>query len=401
MPFTSAYSVSEAAAMIRTTGSYVNTTVVGEAIHAFVPRGLPPADPALDPNCYLEANRRAEVALARLSGMTGLVASSEWLIYSAVRREALLTSQLEGTQATLTDVFDGEAGLSVANADDVEEVTNYLRAFKFTRDELRSDRGLPLSIRLLTDAHRVLMTGVRGAARNPGGVRSSQNWIGGSRPATARFIPPPPHLVPHALHELENYLHQQVPEMPPLVRIALVHAQFETIHPFLDGNGRIGRLLIAVLLEAWKLLPEPLLYVSGYLKSHQLEYYERLNAIRVSGDWEGWVTFFLEAVEAAAEDAQHSIVRVAALIAEDRKRVLSCATTTLTAFRLFELLPTMPRLSVDHAREVLGVSFPTAAKAIETLERVNVLVETSGRARNQNYSYSQYIALLRDDSRGI
>lgn len=383
--------------MTRTTGSYVATTVVSEAIRAFVPHALPPTDPALDPNCYLEANRKAEVALARLSGMTGLVASSEWLIYSAVRREALLTSQLEGTQATLTDVFDGEAGLSVNNADDVEEVTNYLRAFRFTRDQLRSERGLPLSIRLFTDAHRVLMSGVRGAGRNPGGIRSSQNWIGGTRPANARFIPPPPHLVPEALHALELFLHQEVQEIPPLVRIALIHAQFETIHPFLDGNGRIGRLLIAVLLEEWKLLPEPLLYVSGYLKAHQLEYYERLNAVRVSGDWEGWVTFFLEAVEAAAEDAQHSIVRVAGLIAEDRKRVLSCSSTTLAAFRLFELLPTMPRLSVDHARRMLGVSFPTASKAIETLERVNILVETSGRARNQHYSYAQYIALLHDD----
>jgi len=383
--------------MPRTTGTYLTTVVGGENVRAFVPKPLPPGGPALDPASYVDQNRRAEVALARLSGMTGLVASSEWLIYGAIRKEALLTSQLEGTQATLTDVFDEEAGLKVTNAEDVEEVTNYLQAFKFARDELRSPTGLPLSVRLLTESHRVLMAGVRGATKQPGTVRTTQNWIGGTRPGNARFVPPPANEVGEALSNLERYIHEATPTLPPLVRIALVHAQFETIHPFLDGNGRIGRLLIAMLLEEWKLLPEPLLYVSGYLKQHQRIYYDRLSATRSDGDWEGWVSFFLEGVEAAAEQAQHSIVTIAARIAEDRKRVLTFGTSTLATLRLFELLPTMPRVTVERAQTVLDVSYPTAAKAIENLVQADVLKESTGRLRGKSFSYERYIELLRDE----
>jgi Fic family protein len=381
--------------MPRVTGTYVSTAAGGEAVRAFVPMPLPPREPVLEAAAYVQPNRAAEVALARLSGMSGLVASSEWLIYSAIRKEALLTSQLEGTQATLADIFDDEAGIDVANADDVEEVTNYLRAFRYVREQLSSPGGLPLSIRLLTEAHRLLLSGVRGAARQPGAIRASQNWIGGTRPGNARFVPPPANEVGAALSALERYIHAPDPSLPVLVRIALVHAQFETIHPFLDGNGRIGRLLIAMLLEAWHLLPEPLLYVSGYLKQHQAEYYERLSAVRRDGDWEGWVLFFLHGVEAAAEEAQTNIVRVAALIAEDRKRVLAHRASTLVTLRLFEHLPTMPKLTVERAIQVLDVTHPTAAKAIDTLRKLDVLRETSGRARSQRFEYTRYVGLLR------
>jgi Fic family protein len=342
----------------------------------------------------VEQNARAEVALTRLSGMAGLVASSNWLIYAAIRKEALLTSQLEGTQATLTDVLDEEAGMTVTNAQDVEEVTNYLLAFNYAREQLRSPTGLPVSLRLLTESHRVLMTGVRGATKQPRAVRTTQNWIGGSRPGNASFVPPPAQEVGPALSALERYIHQPEHALPPLVRVALVHAQFETIHPFLDGNGRIGRLLIAMLLEEWKLMPEPLLYVSGYLKRHQRMYYDRLSAIRNDGDWEGWVSFFLEAVEAAADEAQSSIVALAACIAEDRKRVLALGTSTLATLRLFELLPTMPRINIDRAAQVLEVSAPTAAKAINGLQVAGVLEETTGRARNQRFLYARYVRLL-------
>lgn len=385
--------------MPRSTGSYVVTAAGGENVRAFVPSPLPPAKPILSSDVYLEPNRRAEVALSRLSAMSGLVASSEWLIYSAIRKEALLTSQLEGTQATLTDIFDEEAGLDVANAEDVEEVTNYLRAFRFVREQLANPSGLPFSVRLLTEAHRILMSGVRGATKAPGAIRASQNWIGGTRPGNARFVPPPANLVVPALSDLERYVHERGDVLPPLVRIALVHAQFETIHPFLDGNGRIGRLLIAMLLQEWELLPEPLLYVSGYLKANQAEYYERLSAIRRDGDWEAWVSFFLQAVEAAAEEAQRSIVAVAALIAEDRRRVLAHAASTLATLRLFELLPTMPKLTVDRAVQALDVSHPTASKAIETLRQVDVLREITGRPRSQRFEYSRYVALLREPRR--
>lgn len=380
--------------MPRITGTYATTAVGGENVRAFVPAALPPGDPVLSPTAYVEQNARAEVALTRLSGMAGLVASSNWLIYAAIRKEALLTSQLEGTQATLTDVLDEEAGMTVTNAQDVEEVTNYLLAFNYAREQLRSPTGLPVSLRLLTESHRVLMTGVRGATKQPGAVRSTQNWIGGSRPGNASFVPPPAQEVGPALSALERYIHQPQHMLPPLVRVALVHAQFETIHPFLDGNGRIGRLLIAMLLEEWKLMPEPLLYVSGYLKRHQRVYYDRLSAIRHEGDWEGWVSFFLEAVEAAADEAQNSIVALAACIAEDRKRVLALGTSTLATLRLFELLPTMPRINIDRAAQVLEVSAPTAAKAISGLQVAGVLQETTGRARNQSFLYARYVQLL-------
>ena len=381
--------------MPRVTGAYVTTAAGGEAVRAFVPRALPPADPTLDPSSYVEHNVRAETALSRLSAMAGLVASTQWLVYAAIRKEALLTSQMEGTQATLTDVLDEEAGQAVTNVEDVEEVTNYLRAFTFAREQLRSEAGLPVSVRLLTKCHEMLMSGVRGATKQPGTLRTTQNWIGGSRPGNARFVPPPANEVRRALSDLERYIHQPEPTLPPLVRIALVHAQFETIHPFLDGNGRIGRLLIAVLLEEWKLIPEPLLYVSGYLKQHQSVYYERLSGTRHNGDWEGWVLFFLEAVEAAAEEAQRSIVAIASLIADDRKRVLEIGTSTLATLRLFELLPTMPRITIDGAAKVLEVSVPTATKAIQGLQAADVLRETTGRQRSQSFLYSRYVGLLR------
>ncbi|CAD0298376.1 Fic family protein [Xanthomonas hortorum] len=381
--------------MTRVTGAYAVIKTHDETVRAFVPAPLPPAAPVLDPAAYLERNRLAEVALARLTGMAGLVASSEWLIYSAVRQEALLTSQLEGTQATLTDVFDDEAGLAVTNADDVEEVTNYLQAFKFVREQLHAPTGLPISLRLLAEAHRILLAGVRGAHALPGSMRTSQNWIGGTRPGNAAFVPPPADRLAEVFGDLERFIHDPQPTLPPLVRIALVHAQFETIHPFLDDNGRIGRLLIAALLEDWQLLSEPLLYVSGYLKANQNDYYRHLSAIRTHGDWEAWVGFFLEAVEASAEQAQRSIVAIAALIAADRKRVLSTGSSTLQALRLFELLPTMPKLTVDRAQQALEVSYPTARAAVTTLQDIGVLVETTGRARGQSFSYQAYVNLLR------
>lgn len=261
----------------------------GETVRAFVPNALPPAEPPLSPTSYESQNKAAELALARLAAVSGLVPSIEWLLYSAIRKEALLTSQIEGTQATLTDLFDQEAGIEVNNRDDVEEVTNYMRAFRMVRDNFRDVYGLPLSVRLISDAHRILLDGARGANKQAGELRRSQNWIGGSRPGNAIFVPAPPEQVPPLLGDLEHFIHTEPAQLPPLVIIALVHAQFETIHPFLDGNGRIGRLLITVLLEHWSLLKEALLYLSGYLKRNQTKYYRLLSATRTDGAWEAWV----------------------------------------------------------------------------------------------------------------
>ena len=380
--------------MKRSTGTYATSTTPGESVRAFVPRPLPPAGPPLVSASFVDLNRQAELALARLSGVSGLVPSVDWLLYSAVRKEALLTSQIEGTQATLTDLFDEEAGFKVSNTDDVAEVTNYLRAFRLVQEQLRDPKGLPISVRLLCDAHRLLLDGVRGAGKQPGELRHSQNWIGGTRPGNAVFVPPPPERVPELLSNLERFVHEAPGELPPLVKIALIHAQFETIHPFLDGNGRIGRLLIAALLEHWNLLAEPLMYLSGFLKQHQAEYYRRLSIIRTEGDWESWVSFFLEGVAVAAADAERSIIDIASLIAADRRKLLQSPKASRASYRLFELLPMMPRFTVERARQQLETTFPTANAAVQVLEQLGIVVEVTGQKKNRSYSYQGYVDLL-------
>ena len=380
--------------MPRTTGRYAVTTTLGEAVRAFVPRPLPPAEPPLAKECFSDLNRQAEMALARLAGVSGLAPSVDWLLYSAIRKEALLTSQIEGTQATLTDLFDEEAGLKIHNADDVQEVTNYLRAFRWVQAQLHDPQGLPISVRLLCQAHGLLLDGVRGAGKQPGQLRRSQNWIGGTRPGNAAFVPPPPDEVAELLGALEHFIHQPHPELPPLVNIALVHAQFETIHPFLDGNGRIGRLLIAALLQAWGLLQEPLMYLSGYLKQHQGEYYRRLSAIRSHGDWEAWVQFFLEGVASAASQAEGNIIQTASLIAADRKHLLQQPKASPLSYRLFELLPMMPRFTAEHVRQQLQTTFPTASAAIRSLQVAGIVTELTGQKKNRIYSYQAYVELL-------
>lgn len=379
---------------MRKTGSYAVSSTLGESVEAFVPNALPPSDPALAMASFIEANRAAELALARLSGVSGLVPSVDWLLYSAIRKEALLTSQIEGTQATLTDLLDEEAGLAVSNSDDVEEVANYLRAFRLVQQNLRDPAGLPISTRLLCDGHRLLLQGARGGGKQPGELRRSQNWIGGTRPGNAVFVPPPPERLADLLGDLEQFIHEPNHALPSLVKIALIHAQFETIHPFLDGNGRIGRLLIAALLEHWGLLGEPLMYLSGYLKQHQAEYYRHLSSIRSDGDWESWVAFFLEGVATAAGEAERSIIAIASLIAADRRRLLGSTKAGPAAYRLFEMLPMMPRFTVETVRRRLDTSFPTANAAVKMLEEIGIVTEMSGRKSNRNYAYQRYIELL-------
>ena len=379
---------------MRSTGSYVTTTTLSESVQAFVPHALPPRRPVLAPESFVEPNRAAELALARLSGVSGLVPSVDWLLYSAIRKEALLTSQIEGTQASLADLLDNEAGFAVSNTDDVEEVTNYLRAFRLVQDNLRDPAGLPLSVRLLCNAHRLLMDGVRGSGKQPGELRQSQNWIGGTRPGNAVFVPPPAQRVPELLAELERFIHQAPSDLPPLVKTALVHVQFETIHPFLDGNGRIGRLLIAALLEHSGLLPEPLMYLSGYLKQHQAEYYRRLSSVRTEGDWEGWVAFFLEGVAAAAREAERGIVAIASLVSADRRRLLASPKAGPASYRLFEMLPMMPRFTIEQVRKKLETSFPTANAAVKVLQDLGIVTELTGQKKNRSYSYQPYIDLM-------
>jgi Fic family protein len=385
----------------RNTGTYTVSTTLGEQVKAFVPLPLPPVNPSIEPNHYADLNQQAELAIARLNGVSALVLSVDWFLYSAVRKEALLTSQIEGTQATLVDLLDDESGFGVLNTDDVEEVTNYIQAYRWVQDQLRDPAGLPLSVRLLCESHNRLMSSVRGSDKHPGQLRRSQNWIGGTRPGNAVFVPAPPEQVVELMSNLEKFIHadsDQSDNLPPLVKIALIHAQFETIHPFLDGNGRIGRLLITALLEHWGLMPQPLLYLSSYLKRHQTAYYRHLSAIRNDGDWEAWISFFLEGVITTATDAHKNITAISTLFAQDRKRLLDASHVTPSSYRLFELLPLMPRFSIEQVRHQLQTSFPTATAAIKILESLCIVKELTGHKKNRYYSYQAYVDLMAENT---
>jgi Fic family protein len=383
----------------RTTGRYERTTVGGEQVAAFVPHALPPAAPPLVVDTAVTARlRTAEQALVRLELAGEMVPSLDWFIYAFVRKEAVVSSQIEGTQATLVDLLTFEAQDSAepraAPSADVEEVCNYLDALAHARAQLADPRGLPLSMRLLNETHARLMRGVRGAEKLPGEVRRSQNWIGGSRPGNAAYVPPPPHALGEVLGAFEKYLHAD-DALPPLVRAALLHVQFETIHPYLDGNGRIGRLLVTLLLEHWKLLTKPLLYLSLFFKRHREDYYRRLNAVRSDGDWEGWLDFFLDGVATIADEAVASARELFALVAADRARVLAHAGMSVVALRLFEFLPRQPIATVASVMKLVATTKPTAGRAIELLVAAGVLVETTGKKRDRSFVYRGYLDRLR------
>ena len=384
--------------MARVTGKYVNTTVAGEKVRAFVPYPLPPKRPALQLDLSLaEELREAEASLTRLAVAEEMVPSIDWLVYAFLRKEAVLSSQIEGTQATLVDLLAYEAtnGDEAPPGSDIGDVCNYLSALSFARSELRRPKGLPLSIRLLNRTHRRLLAGRSGSEVRPGKVRRSQNWIGGTRPGNAVFVPPPPHLLAEVLADFERSMHSGE-STHPLVRCSLLHAQFETIHPYLDGNGRVGRVLITLLLEHWGLLSEPLLYLSLFFKQHREEYYRLLGAIRTDGDWERWIGFFLEGVRATANETTATVRDLFTLISNDRRTVLDHPATTVTAARLFEELPRRPIVTITGTTEFLGTTKPTAGKAISALVDAGVLIETTGRRRDREFNYAAYLALLRE-----
>jgi Fic family protein len=381
--------------MKRTSGRYERTIAGNEAVQAFVPAALPPKDPEIKIDGQLtERLRTAEHALARLDLASEMVPSLDWFIYAFVRKEAVISSQIEGTQATLIDLLNFEAEHEVEPDADVEEICNHLDALVYARKELAKSDGLPLSMRLLNGAHQRLMHGARGAAKQPGEVRQSQNWIGGSRPGNAIYVPPPAQALPSLLGDFEKYLHT-TDKLPPLVRVGLAHVQFESIHPYLDGNGRLGRLLIALLLEHWGLLKAPLLYLSLFFKRHRAEYFRRLTAVRTEGDWEGWTDFFLDAVATIADEAVTSARELFAVVTSDRARVLAQDTTSVSAARLFELLPNHPIITVATAMTLIDTSKPTATRAVETLIAAGILVETTGKKRDRSFAYQTYVDRLR------
>ncbi len=379
--------------MKRTTGRYESTAVAGEDVQAFVPHDLPVSAPSLQIEALRHRIQAAEAGLRRLDLAAEMVPSVDWFLYAFVRKEAVVSSQIEGTQATLVDLFQFESEHRDRNSD-IEDICNYVDALRYAREQLHSKKGLPLSVRLFNEIHRKLMKGVRGANKAPGQVRRTQNWIGGSRPGNAAFVPPPPHRVPELLSALEKYVHID-DSLPAVARAGVVHVQFETIHPYLDGNGRMGRLLISLLLEHWKQLTQPMLYLSLFFKRHQAEYYRRLDAVRRDGDWEGWLDFFLDGVATISEEAVGAARKLYAIVNEDRQRLLALSSVSVASLRLFEALPKSPVVTVQSAIRTLGATKPTAGKAIDALVEAKILQESTGRQRGRAFNYGRYLDELR------
>lgn len=381
---------------MKPTGKYVTTSVAGESVKAFIPNNLPPKLSKKELAGLGRHLQEAELVLSTLQIAGQMIPSIDWFIYAFIRKEALLSSEIEGTQATLTDIFSYERLNQPGDSavDDVEEVANYVNAINYAFKELGNPRELSLSIRLLNECHLRLMQGVRGANKQPGEIRTSQNWIGGSRPGTATYVPPPPLNVQSLLGELEAWWHKE-DALPPLLRIAASHVQFETIHPYLDGNGRIGRMLITLLLAHWDLLDNPLLYLSHYLQQNQAEYYSRLGAVRLEGDWLGWFEFFLSGVTSVASDAADTASALHKQVNTDRKILHASSKATVSAIQLFEKLPENPVISMPRVVKLLDITKPTAIKAIGVLRDSRIIEEVGENRRDKRYKYSGYMDLLK------
>lgn len=380
--------------MTRVTGKYNKVRVVGEEVEAFIPCPLPPQEPPLQLSTdSTQLLKEAETALSHLDLVSEMLPSLRWFIYSFARKEAVISSQIEGTQATLLDLFKSEIHETQKNAD-VQEICNYISALDYALTELNRAGGLPISTRLLCQTHWHLMQGARGTNKLPGEIRREQNWIGAQKPMKARYLPPPYQMVAALLSDLEKYIHTE-DNLHPLVRAGLLHVQFETIHPFLDGNGRIGRLLITLLIKHWGLLSSPLLYLSLFFKRDRNEYYRRLNSVRLDGDWEGWTHYFLAGIKTIATEAVNSIRKISHLISTDRKRLLATSSCTVTAVSLFEFLPENPVITSTKAMELLQTTRPTATKAITALLDAGILQEIGNRKRNRILVYNAYLDLLK------
>ena len=374
------------------TGTYLSQTVAGETWKSFVPHPLPPSPPLQWENPELQmAFQRASVALGKLDSVTDFLPDPTLFLYSYVRKEALLSSQIEGTQSTLDELLKFEsADLPGAPTDDVIEVSNYVAAMEHGLARLHE--GFPLSLRLLREIHGKLLEKGRGAQKQPGEFRTSQNWIGGSRPGTAAFVPAPPDQLPDTLGALERFLHDE--STPALIKAALAHVQFETIHPFLDGNGRVGRLLITLLLCHDKVLGQPLLYLSLHLKHNRADYYALLQRVRVEGVWEEWILFFLRGVAETAEQAAATVKRVVALFAADARRIEDQGRAAATMLRVHRLLQKRLSTSAKHAATELDLSFPAVNSALEKLVELGIARELTGTPRNRVFAYDAYLRIL-------
>lgn len=372
----------------------MTSSTTGEAVKTFVPNPLPP-DPAIDlAEQDHDLVEKANCALGRLDGVMTLLPDISLFLYFYVRKEAVPSSQIEGTQSSFSDLLLHEEELAPGvPLDDVQEVSNYVAAMNHSLKRLRED-DFPLSLRLIREMHEVLLSKGRGSDKMPGEFRRSQNWLGGTRPRNARFVPPPPDHVTDCMANLEKFLHDQPRRTPVLIKAALAHVQFETIHPFLDGNGRLGRLFITLILCAEGALAQPLLYISLFFKQHRQEYYDRLDAVRLKGDWLGWLRFFLEGVEQTAQQAADTAGNILKLFDEDRAKVEDLGRKAGSAHRLLELLRRHPITTIPNATGQLNLSAPTVRKAMEALADLGIVREITGKQRDRIYIYGQYVSIL-------
>jgi hypothetical protein len=378
-----------------TTGALRVTNIAGETVRAFVPLPLPPV-----PSLEVAGGRqvlleRATLAVGRLDSISTLLPDPHLFLYSYVRREAVLSSQIEGTQSSLSDLLLFELEVAPGSpADDVVEVSNYIAALNHGMKRLRA--GFPLSNRLLREMHGVLMAKGRGSDKQTGEFRRSQNWIGGTRPGNAHYVPPPPEEVDACMGALELFLHDDRAGLPVLLKAALAHVQFESIHPFLDGNGRLGRLLLAMLLHQGGLLAEPLLYLSLYLKQHRAEYYDLLDRVRRNGDWEAWVDFFLKGVEQTASGAVQTARRLVTLFEEDTRRIQRSGRASANALSVIHALRQRPAITLRHLRDECRMTFPTATKSMQLLVGLGIVRELTGQRRNRVFVYDAYLKILNE-----
>ena len=377
------------------TGKYQVSTVVGEQIRVFIPFPLPPDRPLELTDRRHRLLERATLALGRLDSISLLLPDPDLFLYSYVRREAVLSSQIEGTQSSLSELLlfelDDNRGVPM---DDVVEVSNYVAALEYGLNRLQE--GFSLSNRLIREMHRILLSRGRGSKKCPGEFRRSQNWIGGTRPGNATFVPPPPQMVEECMADLGRFLHDENNPYPAVIKAALAHVQFETIHPFLDGNGRIGRLLIAFILHHEGVLSRPLLYLSLYFKQHRDTYYRLLNQVRTDGDWETWVDFFLEGICDTADNAVTTAKNLVELFKADETKVQSLGRAASSTLHVFQRFKQRPILTVRRISEDTGLSFPAASNAVKRLEDLGIVREITGRHRNRVYAYQQYIAILNE-----
>jgi Fic family protein len=372
-------------------GRYVTTALAGEPVKAFVPPALPPVD--LDLSGLHQHLDRANQALGRLDGLTVLLPDVRFLLYLYVRKEALVSSQIEGTQSSFVDVlrFENKVPTAVPK-EDVEEVSNYVAAMQHGLRRIQT--GFPLSLRLIREIHAILLKGGRGANKTPGEFRRSQNWIGGTRPGNASFVPPPPAEMMEALDRLERFLHDDKHGLPLLVEAGLVHVQFESIHPFLDGNGRLGRLLITLLLCAKGALKQPLLYLSLYFKKHRTQYYDHLQRIRTEGAWEEWLRFFLEGTALTAQEAAETATRILGLFSKDREKIQKLGRPATSALRVHEYMQRKPIANIAAIAKALKLSIPTVTVALKHLVRIGIVEEVTGKRRDRLFTYSRYFNIV-------